>query len=488
MPSSTVTSPLLGRRLTELEGHDEFTARHIGPEPRRPAGHAGHAGPGVADRADRPGGAGRHPRRPRAGPAPRPGRGRDPGPAADAGRSQPGADLADRTGLLRHRHPDGDPAQRAREPGLVHGLHALPARDLPGPARGAAQLPDHGLRPDRHGAGQRLPARRGHRRGRGHGHVPPAQPQGRLGVRGRRGLPSPDAGRGGHPGPAPGPGGGHPGRRPADRGRRPARPGPSACWPSTPAPAGWSATTPQLDRGGPRGGRPGHRGRRPARPGPAAPARARSAPTSWSARRSASGCPWASAAPTPATSPPATPTSARCRAAWWGCRWTTPGARPTASRCRPASSTSAGRRPPATSAPPRCCWPSWPACTPPTTAPTGWPASPARVHRLTAILAAGLDDSDVRGGRRPLLRHHHGRGCRAGPRRCWPRPASAGSTCARSTPTPSASAWTRPPPATWSSRCGPRSGCTASVDELDATAAAPSPRTSRPTWCASRRS
>ncbi len=31
MPSPTVTSPLLGRRLTELEGHDEFPARHIGP-------------------------------------------------------------------------------------------------------------------------------------------------------------------------------------------------------------------------------------------------------------------------------------------------------------------------------------------------------------------------------------------------------------------------------------------------------------------------
>ena len=33
--------------------------------------------------------------------------------------------------------PAGHPAQRAREPGLVHGLHAVPARDLPGPARGA---------------------------------------------------------------------------------------------------------------------------------------------------------------------------------------------------------------------------------------------------------------------------------------------------------------------------------------------------------------
>ena len=43
--------------------------------------------------------------------------------------------------------------------------------------------------------------------------------------------------------------------------------------------------------------------------------------------------------------------------------------RPSAWRCRPASSTSAARRRPATSAPPRCCSPSWPACTPSTTAP-----------------------------------------------------------------------------------------------------------------------
>jgi glycine dehydrogenase len=52
-------------------------------------------------------------------------------------------------GLLRHDHAGGDPAQRAREPGLVHGVHAVPAGDLAGPARGAAQLPDHGRRPDR---------------------------------------------------------------------------------------------------------------------------------------------------------------------------------------------------------------------------------------------------------------------------------------------------------------------------------------------------
>ncbi len=50
--------------------------------------------------------------------------------------------------------------------------------------------------------------------------------------------------------------------------------------------------------------------------------------------------------------------------------------RPTGSPCRPASSTSAARRPPATSAPHRCCWPSWPACTPSTTAPRASRPSP----------------------------------------------------------------------------------------------------------------
>jgi hypothetical protein len=46
-------------------------------------------------------------------------------------------------------------------------------------------------------------------------------------------------------------------------------------------------------------------------------------------------------------------------------------ARRTGWRCRPASSTSAARRRPPTSAPRRCCWPSWRRCTPSTTARTG---------------------------------------------------------------------------------------------------------------------
>ena len=73
----------------------------------------------------------------------------------------------DRHGLLRHDHAAGHRPQRAREPGLVHRLHAVPAGDQPGPARGAAQLPDDGRRPHRVRAGQRVAARRGDRGGRG---------------------------------------------------------------------------------------------------------------------------------------------------------------------------------------------------------------------------------------------------------------------------------------------------------------------------------
>ena len=43
-------------------------------------------------------------------------------------------------------------------PGLVHRLHAVPGGDRAGPAGGAAELPDHDLRPDGHGDRQRLAA------------------------------------------------------------------------------------------------------------------------------------------------------------------------------------------------------------------------------------------------------------------------------------------------------------------------------------------
>ena len=94
-------------------------------------------------------------------------RARGAGRAARAGRRQHRRGVDDRAGLLRHAHPAGVAAQHPREPGLVHRLHAVPAGDQPGPARGAAELPDHGRRPDRAGGRQRVDARRGHRRRRG---------------------------------------------------------------------------------------------------------------------------------------------------------------------------------------------------------------------------------------------------------------------------------------------------------------------------------
>ena len=180
----------------DLSVNDQFAARHIGPSsddqramlatlgyeslddliaaalpaeiPRRVAGGAG-AGE-AARRPDRDAGPGR--------PAP-------------AGRPQHGAGLHDRPRLLRHQHPRGDPQERAREPGLVHRLHAVPAGDLAGPPRGAAQLPDHGLRPDRAPGRQRVAARRGLGRRRGDDPRPPGRPAARA----RPSWPTPTASR-----------------------------------------------------------------------------------------------------------------------------------------------------------------------------------------------------------------------------------------------------------------------------------------------------
>ena len=77
--------------------------------------------------------------------------------------------IADRHGLSRHAHAAVDPAQCAGEPGLVHRVHAVPGGDRAGPAGSAAELPDHDLRADGDGDRQRLAARRGDRRRRGHG-------------------------------------------------------------------------------------------------------------------------------------------------------------------------------------------------------------------------------------------------------------------------------------------------------------------------------
>ncbi len=100
----------------------------------------------------------------------------------DARGSQRGVHLADRPRLPRHDHAARDLAQRAREPGLVHGVHAVPARDQPGSARGAPELPDDGHRPHRHGPRQRVAARRGHCGGRGDGDAAPPQRRRRASV------------------------------------------------------------------------------------------------------------------------------------------------------------------------------------------------------------------------------------------------------------------------------------------------------------------
>ena len=252
--------------------------------------------------------------------------------------------------------PPVDPAQRPGEPGLVHRVHALPAGDLAGPARGAAQLPDRGRRPHRAADLRRLAAGRGHRRRRGDGAVPPGrQGQGRR-LPGRRRLLPADHRR-------------DPDPRRADRrrgrGRRPVRRHPgggrrarrlrrAAAVPgrlrrgARPAPG---------HRAGARAGRGRHRRRRPAGADPAHLARASSAPTSRSAPRSASACRWASAARTPATWRCASEFARSLPGRLVGVSVDADGNRRTGWRCRPASSTSAGRRPPATSAPRRCCSP-----------------------------------------------------------------------------------------------------------------------------------
>ena len=83
--------------------------------------------------------------------------------------------------------------------------------------------------------------------------------------------------------------------------------------------------------------------------------RGRWAPMPSSGRRSVSGCRSASAARTRRSSQPGTRTSARCRGGSSACRSTPPADRRCGSHCRRVSSTSGGRRRPATSAPRRCC-------------------------------------------------------------------------------------------------------------------------------------
>ena len=161
------------------------------PARRRCRHHAGAGRPRLARRPDGRGRAERHPVG-RPGPAARGVGAGCRGRAAHPRGRQPACRAHDRPGLPRHHHPAGDPAQRARGPELVHRLHALPARDLPGSARGPAQLPDRRRRPGRPADGQRVVARRGHCSGGGDDPRTPRQPEGDRALRGRRRQPPAD--------------------------------------------------------------------------------------------------------------------------------------------------------------------------------------------------------------------------------------------------------------------------------------------------------
>ena len=147
---------------------------------------------------------------------------------------------------------------------------------------------------------------------------------------------------------------------------------------------------------------------------------------------------------------------ARCPAAWSASARTAPAGPLSGWPCRPGSSTSAARRPPATSAPPRCCWRTSPA---PTRCGTGrrvWHGSPSGCTGSPRSWPPGFSRAVT-----SWSTIHGSTPCRcaspAAPTRSWPRPASAGSTCGRSTPTPWASASTRPPHRRWSRPSGRRS-------------------------------
>ena len=120
---------------------------------------------------------------------------------ARAGRPQPGRDVDDRPRLLRHPHPGRRAAQRARgpRPGTRPTRRTSPRSPRAGSRRCSTSRP---MVTDLTGARrrQRLPARRGHRRRRGHDPRPPdRQGPRRRRVRGRRRLPPADHRRGAHP-------------------------------------------------------------------------------------------------------------------------------------------------------------------------------------------------------------------------------------------------------------------------------------------------
>ena len=301
--------------------------------------------------------------------------------------------------------------------------------------------------------GQRLDARRGHRRGRGDGAGPPRlarRPTTPPFVVDADCLPQTIEVVA------------HPGRaaRHPDR-RRPTSP-PRAC-PTAPSSAS-SCQYPGRVRAG-CGTRPPcspqakERGRR--RRGRRRPARPLPAPLPRRARRrrrlrhapSASACRSASAAPTPATWPCGPASSARCPAASSACRST-----PTAPRRPPRPADPRAAHPPGEGDVEHLHRPG-------AAGRHGRPLRPvprprrARPHRRAHPPArrrcwpTGLRRGRRRGRPRRLLRHRAGPGARAGPARWSPPPSTPASTSAWSTPTTSASPATRPPPTPTSPPC-----------------------------------
>ncbi len=146
------------------------------PRCRRRRGDAAHPRRRYAGRAggrDDPRGHSicRHARSPRAR-----GRGGGARRAARARRQERRLEVVHRPRLLELFSAAGHSAQHPREPRLVHAVHALPGRNLARAAGSAAQLPDHGGRPDRAARGQCFVARRSNGGRRSHAHAARAGP------------------------------------------------------------------------------------------------------------------------------------------------------------------------------------------------------------------------------------------------------------------------------------------------------------------------
>ncbi len=325
-------------------------------------------------------------------------------------------------GYYGTHHAGRHPAQRAGEPGVVHGVHALPARDQPGAPGGAAQLPDDDRRAHRPGGGQRLAARRGDGRRRG-------DDAWRAACRGRH-------------------------RRASSSITTPTRRR-SPCCATRAEPVGIELVVGDVGRAGGRllrgAVQPAHVHRcdraigarrsprftlqaaSPSSPPTCSPARssrrpASSVPTSPSARRSASACRWASAARTPRSSPPTPAPRERCRAGSSASARTTAGGRRSDWRCRRASSTSAVRRRRRTSVRHRCCSPTSPASTRAGTGPTASPPSPTESTVSPLVSPARSRSAATRCATTTLVRHDHRRRGRRrrgdrGRRRAGRRPA-----------------------------------------------------------------